>query len=138
MKSLVLFALGVLGFFSTGCATLVTGGGHTQTVQFKSEPAGATIYVDNNRIGVTPVAAPLIRSKDHTVRVELAGYPTQTRLIKTGFNGAILGNILIGGVPGLLVDLISGSMEGVNGPQNIDCKFGPEQDPTKWRAGYTR
>jgi hypothetical protein len=104
-----LFALVVMVQFCTGCATIITGAGEDQAVRFASNPRGATVYVDDNPVGQTPVSVRLTRKDDHHIRIEHAGYKPYERTITSGFNEWILGNIFIGGLVGLSVDLLSGA-----------------------------
>ena len=46
------------------------------TVQFDSRPPGATIYVDEIRIGVTPITMNNVAPGTHQVRMELLGHQT--------------------------------------------------------------
>ena len=104
-----LLALVIAVQFCTGCATIVTGGGEDQPVRFASTPRGATVYVDDNRIGQTPLSARLTRKDEHKVRIEHAGYETYEKTIGSGFNEWMIGNVLIGGLIGIGVDLLSGT-----------------------------
>ncbi len=64
---------------SSGCASLPNG--TTQRVAFGSVPWRATVSVDSQVIGLTPIAASLSRKCEHTVRIELEGYqPFETTL----------------------------------------------------------
>ena len=105
IKNIVL-CLGALT--SSGCATIISGGGETQSVRFTSSPRGAKVYVDDNYIGVTPTASALTRRDDHFVRMELAGQ-VKTQDLHSGLNPWIFGNILLGGVIGIVVDAASGA-----------------------------
>jgi PEGA domain len=107
---------------NVGCATLFTGGRPNQTVSFKSTPPGANVYVNNQLIGQTPIREGLARDTDHLIRIELAGYPKYEKQIKTGFNGWVLGNLVIGGLIGICIDLISGSTDSLN-PASIHVNF---------------
>jgi hypothetical protein len=136
MRVLGILAVTVCGLFSTGCATIITGGGHTQNARFTSYPPGAEVYVDNNRIGKTPIAAQLTRHDDHVVRIELAGYPPQTKTLKSGPNLWTFGNLIFGGIIGIIVDAASGSWEGVLNPNDVNVKFSGPPDTTKYPPPY--
>jgi len=116
-------------FLTGGCATIMTGGGHAQQVRLNSNPRGATVYVDGNKIGNAPIVAELTRGDDHLVKMEMEGFPTQTKFIKHGPNFWIVGNVLFGGAIGMVVDLASGSMEGVLNPNDMTFAFKPPQAP---------
>src|SRR5437764_14992757 len=112
MRYVLLTFVTTCAMLSTGCATIVTGSGHTQTVRLNSEPQGATVFVDGNRIGLTPVAATLTRQDNHLVKMSMSGHEDQTVQIRSEFNGLIFGNFLFGGLAGFVIDLSSGAMEG--------------------------
>jgi len=108
----------------------MTGSGPAQSVRFTSEPRGATVYVDDNRIGETPVAAELTRKDHHQVRMELRG-DSQTALIDHGCNLWMIGNVVfgLGGVIGLVVDLCSGAGDALN-PNEVKMRFTTPPAPT--------
>ena len=117
-----LLALIVMVQFCTGCATLVTGAGEDQAVRFASNPRGATVYVDDNPVGQTPLSVRLTRKDAHHVRIEHPKYKPYERKITSGFNEWILGNIVIGGLIGLSVDLLSGANPALD-TNNISAKM---------------
>jgi hypothetical protein len=119
MRYAIMFCL----LSAPGCATMVTGGGHSETVRLNSAPQGATVYVDGNRLGLTPIAATLTRKDNHTVIMSMDGFDDQTVAIRSGFNGWLVGNLLVGGVIGMVVDVASGAMEGDLSPGSVNCKF---------------
>jgi hypothetical protein len=102
--------LGVLGgTLSGGCATVATGGGGSQKVKVTSDPPGATVLVDGKPFGVTPAAVPLNRKTDHQIEVSAPGYETAQVTVQPHVNPWLLGNIIFGGIPGLLVDVVTDS-----------------------------
>jgi hypothetical protein len=46
------------------------------TVRFDSRPAGATIYLDDVRLGVTPLTINTVTPGTHQVRMEMLGHDT--------------------------------------------------------------
>jgi hypothetical protein len=67
----------------------------TGTVRFDSRPAGATIYLDEVRLGITPLTVTTVTPGTHQVRVEMLGHDTwrSTVTVKEGeqhFVGASL------------------------------------------------
>lgn len=91
----------------TACATLVHG--TTQQIGFSSSPARATITVDGQERGLTPVVADLDRGKDHVVRIEREGYQPFEATVTRSLSGWILENLLIGSIPAI-VDIATGAM----------------------------
>lgn len=92
----------------SGCATVVTG--TKDTINFNSEPDGATITVAGRVIGTTPVSTEV--RKDHNVAVtfEKEGYKTFTTQLSTTTNPWFFGNIVIGGFLGSTTDGVSGAI----------------------------
>lgn len=91
-----------------GCASIMHG--KMQSVSISSTPEGATVTVDNRNIGTTPVSAELTRKDEHVVRISLEGYTTATLTLQRKTSGYVWGNIFFGGLIGLAVDAINGSM----------------------------
>ena len=91
-----------------GCATIMHG--KTQSVGISSVPEGATVTVDNQPVGTTPVFAELTRKDEHVVRISLEGYTTSTLTLIRKTSGWVWGNILFGGLIGLAVDAITGGL----------------------------
>ena len=109
------------GFFcvaSTGCATIMTGAGPNQTVKIASNPRGARVFVDGEYKGLAPIGVPMTRGDDHVLRLEMDGYAPMTRDIKTGYNPWHLGNLILGGVVGITIDLLDGSFLWLGGGIN--------------------
>ena len=95
-------------FLLTSCATIISGS--KQKVSFKSTPAEASIFINEVEIGKTPIEKKLERKKEYDVKIVLDGYkPFETKITKK-FNAWYLGNILIGGVIGFIVDPATGAM----------------------------
>ena len=89
-----------------GCCTIMDG--KTQTVSISSTPPGANAVVGGQTF-ITPGEVTLARNKSYTVTFTKEGYQSATLGIKKTVNPWIFGNILIGGIPGIVVDLITGS-----------------------------
>lgn len=92
----------------TGCCA-VTGGMKAQAIVVKSDPAGAQVYVDDKPRGKAPVTVPMERDSQHTVRLELAGYETTQAVLKPGPNPWLFGNLIVGGIVGVVVDGVTQS-----------------------------
>ena len=105
---------------SAGCATIITGSGPSQTVRIASEPRGASVYADGTLIGKTPVIAVLTRKDDHAIKLVMEGYPDHTAQISNCYNGWFWGNILFGGLDGMVIDLLDGSCTGCLSPNDLD------------------
>lgn len=89
-----------------GCATIV----HTssQNIQIFTNPAEADVYINGNLEGKTPFRATFSRRHALTIKIAKNGYRDAELKIKRAISPWFLGNILIGGLFGCTVDLISG------------------------------
>ncbi len=92
----------------TGCATIANG--ETQKMQVKSKPKLAQVTVDGTLAGKTHITLDLARKQDHTVELSLPGYETMRFALTRKVSGWFYGNILLGGIIGLVVDMSNGSM----------------------------
>jgi len=108
MKSRVVVVLVVVaaGALSGGCASIITGS--RQDVAITTDPSGATVAVDGQE-AVSPARFNLKRKHSYTVVVEKEGYATAQRRIGKTFNVWTLGNLILGGIIGIGVDLITGA-----------------------------
>ena len=94
---------------STGCATIVSGS--DQAVQVDSVPENAVVTLNNVSVGNTPARFDLSRKNSTaTVQLELPGYKSKEITLKRGTNGWVWGNILVGGLIGVVVDISTGAM----------------------------
>lgn len=91
-----------------GCATIVNG--PTQKVEFASEPPGATVKVDGIPIGITPTSLDLKRDSSHQVSFEKSGYTESEEIVSQKWSWWFAGNVLIGGIIGMIVDASTGDM----------------------------
>ncbi|HUR29681.1 MAG TPA: PEGA domain-containing protein [Planctomycetota bacterium] len=83
-----------------------------EPIEVKTMPLGATVFVDGQVGGTTPLVVSLSRQLVHTIRVELAGYTPRAvevrpevdwkELSKNAFGGTL------GGIIGGVVDLSTG------------------------------
>jgi len=106
-QTLVIGTLLVVVFLGQGCATLVRG--TTQRITITTDPSGAMATVAGNRV-LTPATVELSRKHDATIFVEKEGYVPQQITLKRSIEPWTAGNLLLGGLPGLVVDAISGAM----------------------------
>lgn len=101
----------------SSCATIISGS--RETVEISSEPSHAKVYINEIEIGKTPVEKKLKRNQEYQLVLKLDGYkPYRTKLEKK-FNAWYIGNILLGGVIGFIVDPITGAMFKLK-PEEID------------------
>jgi hypothetical protein len=119
MKKLV--SLVIVVFFLTGCASIVSKS--DWPVRIGSTPEGADVTItdvgEGKKVftGKTPTTVTLsskggfFKGKTYSVQVSKEGYTTQTAEIRSTINGWYIGNLLFGGLIGLLiVDPATGAM----------------------------
>lgn len=102
----------------SGCASIVSG--RTATVAIDSVPSNAQVVIHdkhgNQVITTTTPASVELRRKDkfiwpakYTATIDKPGYKTATVPIDSKINPWIVGNVVVGGVIGLVVDNATGA-----------------------------
>lgn len=119
-KILCVLTAAVCSVSFSGCATIVDGKKGDLTV--RSTPSGAQVEVDGLPAGKTPLVTEVKRKENHTVIIRKEGYLEETRMTKKGFNGWAAGNLLFGGVIGILVDWGTGALYSIK-PDNIEVNL---------------
>ena len=119
MKRIV-SALVVVCFFISGCASIVSKSQYPVT--FTSNPDSAIITITNDHgvimyTGTTPTTLTLAAVKayfhgcSYTIEYKKDGYEPQTAILDSGMDAWFVGNILVGGLIGILiVDPLTGAM----------------------------
>ena len=108
-----LMAIVGLGLASSACATIISG--TTQDLYVDSEPKGASCTVDRQgavvgMINPTPGKVNVPRHKDNiVVSCALDGYEQSNEVLASSFSGATFGNLLLGGIVGVVIDASSGA-----------------------------
>jgi len=110
----------LLFIFLTGCGTIIHG--TTEQVGVTSSPSGATVEIDNTKIGETPLTQELSRKDSHSVKVSMDGYESYEMIINRNTSGWVWGNIVFGGLIGLAVDATTGGMYKLN-PNEINAQL---------------
>ena len=98
----------VLLLAAPGCATLVTPG-NDRPVRVQSVPAGADVYVNDDHRGKTPLTVSVSRRDSHRIRIEKEGFEPYASEVRPRLNGWVFGNLLFGGLVGLVIDAVSGA-----------------------------
>jgi hypothetical protein len=107
--------------FLSGCASIVSGGPEIVTISSNPPEAKMTLCNDRTKqcmaIGQTPYTATLDRSQGffkparYSIKCEKPGYGPAERTLSAGMNGWYAGNIIFGGLIGILiVDPATGAM----------------------------
>lgn len=113
LKSLpVLGAMMLLG----GCSTIVTGTTQPFTVKTKQALGAECVLKDTKervwRISSTPQTVEVNKGDGPmTITCSKEGYKTATLVVEESFAGATLGNIILGGGIGVIVDAASGAAQ---------------------------
>lgn len=103
-------ALSVLLVLSIGgCGTIMHG--KEQVIQVRSDPSGATVHYDGAIYGMTPCNVRVSRRNSKAVLLfQKYGYSDREVVLRNGISmWALLGNLLIGGIPGYIIDSATGS-----------------------------
>lgn len=120
MKVRTVLACAVAALASSGCATIVAKSSQEMTIT--SVPEGAAIKINNKsgtavHSGNTPLTVSLKKGRGYfkperyTIHVAKDGYQTRDVTVEGQVNGWYFGNILFGGLIGLLaVDPATGAM----------------------------
>ena len=103
----------ILAYAVSGCATITRGS--KDFFEIESEPTGASVALSNGLNCVTPCAMELPRKHPFTATFSLDGYkPLIAEVVpkQAGAGSAgMAGNILIGGLIGVVADSTSGAMK---------------------------
>ena len=131
IKNLTRVSLLALALTSMSCATIVNGS--KQTVDFTSQPTGAKVFINGKEYGTTPTSVSLNRNanmpgvtsgqKQYEVKIELEGYHPYEIKVKREFNSWFLGNIILGGLVGIVIDAATGSMYKLS-PDQVIAQLG--------------
>ena len=110
MKKLLISLLVVV---FAGCAYIMNK--DTQDISINSQPTGAKVVVTTIGgvpvfEGTTPTSVKLKRKNKYVVSVSMEGYLDKTIQIDQAINTMIIGNLLCGGVPGMIIDGLTGAM----------------------------
>jgi hypothetical protein len=113
---------------ASGCATVTSGGGGDQTVRITSVPAGAEVVVNGLPTGQTPLDLSLSRGSNHAVELIAEGYhPARVQIVRK-FNPWLLGNLILGGPVGLIVDVVTDSTHWLT-PGEVEVHLAPVAPP---------
>jgi hypothetical protein len=102
----------------TGCASIMSGR-HAEVAINTNAPNARVVVRDKRGQHVASLHTPAtvtLRRKDklifparYTATIEAPGYQPASVPIRSTFNPWILGNVVIGGIPGLVVDNVTGA-----------------------------
>ncbi|MCK5730869.1 MAG: PEGA domain-containing protein [Draconibacterium sp.] len=123
----------LLALLLTNCAAIIHG--NKQIVDFSSQPSGAIVYIDGKEYGTTPTSVELKRmgrlkgesseKKEYQVKIHLDGYHPYEIKVKRTVDGWFFGNIIFGGLIGIIIDAATGSMYKLT-PDQVIATIGKE------------
>ncbi len=128
-RTLSVLVAAVVALCGVGCATVVSGGGGAQKVTVVSDPPGAGVSVDGRFVGASPVNVPLDRRASHTVEITAAGYETAKLEVTSKFNPWVIGNVVVGGLLGVVVDVVTDATYRLS-PDELTVQLRPTALPT--------
>ncbi|MGM0558188.1 MAG: PEGA domain-containing protein [Myxococcota bacterium] len=92
----------------SGCATLIDPG--PDRVSVNSNPSGAQVYVNGDRVGTTPTTVSLDRNESGRIRIEKSGYEPVLVERSKKFNSWVIGSICLGIWP-IVIDMATDNHE---------------------------
>jgi len=100
MRRLLTTSCLIASMLATGCGSIIHG--PEQKITFNSSPAGAEVVYDGGVRGITPCQVSLKRRPlTNIVVIRQEGYTDKEVKVETGVSmWALLGNVVIGGIPG--------------------------------------
>lgn len=120
MRKTIISSSLAIALLTTSCATIVSGS--KQNVKFSSNPSTATIFIDEVEVGKTPFEIKIARKSEHSVMIKLEGYQTYETKLTKKFNAWYIGNILFGGLIGIIIDPITGAMYNLS-PDQVNAQM---------------
>ncbi|KAF0150999.1 MAG: hypothetical protein FD143_2335 [Ignavibacteria bacterium] len=96
------------GMLLSNCSTVLNT--TTQNVEIRSVPENAKITIGGKKFGLTPQVVNIERGSNHVVKIELDGYEPYETQITQKISIWFWGNALNGFLPGMLIDMFTGSM----------------------------
>jgi hypothetical protein len=107
-KFIVLFICSYIVILFSGCATVIHG--TTQKITISTDPPGATITVDTNLTTYsTPTTIKLRRKVNHDILISKPDFEPEQLHIYHIFSMAIAGNLILGGMTGIVTDSVNGA-----------------------------
>ncbi|MEG8946295.1 PEGA domain-containing protein [Rosettibacter firmus] len=98
----------IIALLIESCATVINT--TTQNIEIKTNPSNAKIIIDGKKFGTTPQLVNLERGSNHVIKLELEGYDTYETQITRKISIWFWGNAFNGFLPGMLIDMFTGSM----------------------------
>jgi hypothetical protein len=121
-KVLVCLLLAIILVVANGCASIFNG--NASMLNIMTNPENATVTIKGSQSGEkivqhTPCNITLNKGSDYMVKIEFAGYQSENIIIRREIAGWFWGNILLGGVIGMVIDYSTNNMW-THSPTNIN------------------
>jgi len=129
MKAIKTISMGVLALSLGACSTITTGTKQNMTVFTEQVDGAKCTLVDSKKahwgVSSTPGTVEVTKG-DGPMKVtcDKAGYKTTSIIVEEGFAGMTLGNVILGGGVGIIVDAASGAAQKY--PDNVYVWLEPE------------
>ncbi len=115
-----LFICCVLIISITACSSIMNGS--IQNVDVKSTEAESQIFVNGILNGTAPTVVKLHRGESYLIEVKKPGYETYRITTSKTITGWFWGNLICGGLVGMVIDLTSGNAYDVE-PRFINAQL---------------
>lgn len=98
--------------FIVGCGTLFNSS--TKAVDMSSTPNEADVFIDDNRMGTTPVTLELDNQENHLITFRKDGHQDVTCDIKTTVGAGYVVLDILGGLVPVIIDAATGEWESLD------------------------
>ena len=130
----LLWLLLSLATMTTGCATVMNP--PTVAVPVYTDPPGAKLYVSGGGYYTSPAVISLPRGQgDFIVKITKKGYEPGNVLLHQSLDAWLWGNVMLGGLIGLAIDLSSGRGNDLE-PETVNYTLVKKDEPEE--AGITK
>ncbi|MEW6509293.1 MAG: PEGA domain-containing protein [Bacteroidota bacterium] len=121
-----------------GCATILQPG--PDRIPVDSIPIkGAKVYLDGQLVATTPTTIDVPRKSECVIKIEMDGYEPIVIDRDKKLNGWFLGNLILGGVIGMTIDLIGHNQGGYSEePIVVELKAKTASGETKTKLVYMK
>lgn len=121
-KGIICLLLGLTLFVANGCASIFNG--NASMLSIMTNPENATVTIKGSQSGEkivqhTPCSITLSKGSDYMVKIDFAGYQSENIIIRRDIAGWFWGNLLLGGVIGMVIDYGTNNMW-THSPSNIN------------------
>lgn len=122
-----ILTISVFLLFTQACGTIIQG--TRQQVGISSNPSNASVTINGKYRGNTPLIIDLKRKDSHIVRIQLDGYQPYEATLTRSTSSWVWGNIVFGGLIGLVIDASTGGMYRLT-PEQIVAELRASQAST--------